>query len=582
MFNWLKRLLSAKDVKTTATTTSTQPGVAALKIHGDAQLDMGEWQAAADFYRQALAIAPDHAGIQNNLGLALSKLRQYEAARDALRRALAIDPQSANACYTLGSIAQELGDLDEAAVRLTEAVTIEPNFAAGFAFLGNVYRELGRTGQAIAACRRALELDPGQSETHSVLLMTLQGSEELSQAAMFAEHRSFAERFETPLLLHRRVHTNAAEPGKRIKLGYVSPDFRRHSVAHFMLPVIEHHDRQQFEIYCYYNRPDGDEYTQRFVESADHFLSCASMSDEDLAERIRADGIDILVDLAGHTGGNRLPVFARKPAPVQVTYLGYIDTTGLAAMDYRLTNGDADPPGNEAFYSEKLFRLPRLWWTFRPAPDLPEVVPLPAALNGYITFCSTNQIAKISEGTIAAWAEILLAVPGSHLALMGIPSDGAMAHLAQRFAARNIGTERLEFHRFTTLDHFRRVVANADISLDTFPYNGGTTTCETLWLGVPCVALTGKGFASRMSYALLKEIGLPQLAGETHEAYVGIAVELARDLGRLKQLRTGMRERLGASSLGDEAGFTCALEQAYRNMWTAHVDRAHSGSGRAA
>lgn len=582
MFNWLKRLLSAKDVQTPTAIKNKQPGVAALKSHGDAQLDMGEWQAAADFYRQALAIEPDHAGIQNNLGLALSKLRQYEPARDALRRALAIDPQSANARYTLGSIAHELGDLDEAAAWLTEAVAIEPGFAAGFAFLANVYRELGRTGEAITACRRALELDPDQSETHSVLLMTLQGGEGLSQTAMFAEHCRFAEHFEKPLIQQWRAHSNATEQGKRLKIGYVSPDFRRHSVAHFMLPVIEHHDRQQFEIHCYYNRIDGDEYTQRFVESADHFLSCASMSDEDLAERIRADGIDILVDLAGHTGGNRLPVFARKPAPVQVTYLGYIDTTGLAAMDYRLTNGDADPPDNDAFYCEKLYRLPRLWWAFRPAPDLPEVVPLPAALNGYITFCSTNQIAKISEGTIAAWAEILLAVPGSHLALMGISSDGAMAHLAQQFAARNIGSERLEFHRFSTLDHFRRVVANTDISLDTFPYNGGTTTCETLWLGVPCVARTGGAFVSRMSYALLKEIGLPELAGETHEAYVGIAVELARDWGRLKQLRASMRERLGASSLGDEAGFTCALEQAYRNMWTAQVDRAHSGSGRAA
>jgi predicted O-linked N-acetylglucosamine transferase (SPINDLY family) len=573
MLNWLIRILAAKQSADGAETKKSQSAGETFKHRADAQLDLGNWQAAIDFYRQGLAFEPGNAGIHNNLGLAFSKLGQYEAARDSLSRALALDAGSANTYYILADIAHELGELDEAAAQLVKAIDVKPDFAAGLGFLGKVYREQGQTSKAIAAYRRSLELDPDQSDTHSSLLMALQGDDARSQAAMSAEHRAYAERFETPLMPSWRRHDNAIEPDKRLKIGYVSPDFRRHSVAHFMLPVLEHRDRKQFEVYCYYNQPDGDEYTRRFADSADHFTGCAGMSDAELAERIRADGIDILVDLAGHTGGNGLPAFARKPAPVQVSYLGYVDTTGLAAMDVRLSNADADPPTNDAYCSERLYRLPRLWWTFRPAPDLPDVIALPAASKGHVTFCSTNQIAKINDGVIVLWAKILHAVPDSRLALMGISSEHAQGQLTRRFAAHGIGAERLECHRFLTLERFRGVLANTDISLDTFPYNGGTTTCETLWLGVPCVTLVGQSFASRMGYALLREIGLEELAGESREAYVRIAVELARDPERLKQIRTDMRARLQASSLGDEAGFTRVLECAYRGMWRDFCNR---------
>ena len=558
MMTWLARLFAAKP----------SPG-AAFKAQGDAALDRGDWSEAIASYRQALVREPGNAAACNNLALALAQSGRGEEAREAAQQAVRLDPRSINSHYLLATLAYEQGGLDEACRHAERAVQIDPGFGAGWSFLGNGLREQGKAALAAAAYRKALALHPHDAVSHSNLLMTLQAEGSLTQAELFAEHRRYAVQFEPAEMPVRQLPPAPA----RLKIGYVSADFRRHSVAHFMIPVLEHHDRAAFEIHCYCNRDDGDELTQRFVDLADHFIACAALTDEQLAERIRADGIDVLIDLSGHTAGNRLPVFARKPAPAQATWLGYIDTTGLAAMDYRLTNADADPPENDAFCSERLYRLPGLWWAFRPVANLPEVAPLPARKNGYVTFCSTNQVAKITPAVIAAWARILARVAGSRLAIMGVPGEATEAHLAGQFAAHGIDRGRLAFHRFGTLDAFRALLAGADIALDTFPYNGGTTTCETLWLGVPVVALKGKPFVSRMSYAILKEIGLAELAADDVAGYVELAANLANDLAgdqpRLEQLRTSMRRRLAQSRLGDEAGFTLQLEQAYRHMRTA-------------
>jgi protein O-GlcNAc transferase len=305
---------------------------------------------------------------------------------------------------------------------------------------------------------------------------------------------------------------------------------------------------------------------------ADHFIGCATMSDEELSERIRTDGIDILVDLSGHTGGNRLLVFAHKPAPIQITYLDDIDTTGLSAIDYRLTNFDADPPGNDSYYSERLYRFKnQLWWCFRPAPTLPEVSPLPAFSNGFVTFSSTNHIAKISLQMIETWAEILRAVPDLRLVLMGIPDEVARQTIQDSFFENGIESKRLVCHSFMSLDQYRNLLLKTDISLDTYPFNGGTTTCETLYLGLPVIAMMGKSFVSRVGFSLLKEIGLPELVATSYKEYAEIAIELAYDIGRLCAMRSGMRERLTKSSLSDETRFTKSLEAAYQEMWANYV-----------
>ena len=566
MFGWFAKRFGAQSHKGAHKDAPGGAAESALhKAQGDALLDQGDWFGAAASYRLALALEPANAAACNNLALALKEAGQREEALQAAQQALQLDPRSINSLYLLATLAFDAGELDQACTHAQRAVEVEPGFGAGWSFLGNCLREQGKAALSADAYRKAVTLDPADAVSHSNLLMILQAEGSLTQAELFVEHRRWAEKF--------APQGPPAEPvgpaPARLKIGYVSADFRRHSVAHFMIPVLEHHDREQFEIHCYYNRADGDEMTQRFAALADYFVPCAALADEALAERIRADGIDVLVDLSGHTAGNRLPVFARKPAPVQLTWLGYVDTTGLPQMDYRLSAEAADPPQNDAYYSERLYRLPGLWWAFRPVANLPEVVPLPAQVNGHIRFCSTNQVAKITPAMIAAWAAILQQVGGATLTIMGVPSGEAEAHLSGQFAAHGIARARLVFERFATLDAFRATLAACDIALDTSPYNGGTTTCETLWMGLPCVTLTGQSFASRMGYALLKEIGLEELSAASADEYVAIAVALAHDPQRLSAMRAGMRDRLRASMLGDESGFTHRLEAAYLEMRTA-------------
>ena len=546
----------------------------AYKNQGDAFLDQGDWESAALCYQHAVASNPDYADAHNNLGLALSKQHKFDQAKEHLLLAISLKPNSHNAYYALGSIAHESGMLDEAIEQIKKAVAIKPDFTEALDFLGNLSRERGDTKESISYYRKSISYNPLQTDTYSNLLMALQAGEALTQAEMHAEHRQFAERFESPLQHAWQPHANDRRTERRLKIGYVSGDLRRHSVALFILPILANHDRKKFEIYCYHNFDGGDDFTTQFAALSNRFIPCAMMSDHDLSERIRADGIDILVDLSGHTGNNRLLTFARKPAPIQVTYLGYIDTTGLSTMDYRLTNADADPPGNDRFYSEELYRFSdRLWWTFRPAPNLPEVSPLPALANGFVTFASNNQIAKISAPMLEAWAAILHAVPDSRMVLMGITSDAAQISLENRFAIHGVVKERVVFHRFAALDEYRQRLLQTDICLDTFPYNGGTTTCETLWLGLPLVTMMGQSFVSRMGFAILKDLGLPDLAATSYLEYVNIAVQLAQNLERLSALRSGMRARLAKSALSDERGFTLDLESAYRTMWEKYSTR---------
>jgi predicted O-linked N-acetylglucosamine transferase (SPINDLY family) len=348
----------------------------------------------------------------------------------------------------------------------------------------------------------------------------------------------------------------------------MSGDLRQHSVAYFLEPVLAHHDRRAVEVHAYATGLTQDAVTDRLQGLVDHWTGCTGLSDDALAGRIRSDGIDILVDLSGHTGGNRLRVFARKPAPVQVTYLGYAATTGLSAMDYRLTTAVVDPPGQEAYHSEALYRLPRSLWCYRPSAEAPEVNrETPAARHGVITFGSMNNIAKVSPETVALWGEILRRLPGSRLVMTSVPEGSVRATLTERFAAVGVEGPRLVLHGKLPAERFWEVLGGIDIGLDPFPYNGTTTTCETLWMGVPVVTLEGSSAVARSGVALLSLAGLPELIARDEPGYVRIALDLARDLPRLSALRAGLRPRLAASPLRDEPGFTRELEEAYRAMW---------------
>jgi protein O-GlcNAc transferase len=579
MVNWFKYLFRAQSLSKQQASThafkdqpqAPPPSLAnsiIFKNLGNNCLDAGDWAGAENHFRQAIAINPDYADAHNNLGIALAEQHQYAEAVKHLKQAISLKPESFNSYYQLGAIADKLGNLDEAIQHLSQACSIKPDFAEAFEYLGLLLREQGRPEKSVECLRKAIAINPLLHTAHSSLLFALLNDEQLRQEALYAAHLKFAELFEAPVAHLVRPHTNDPDPDRRLKIGYVSPDFRRHSVAHFMMPVFANHDKKQVEIFCYYNFPEGDELTEQFAGIADNFIFCANMSDDQLAEKIRADGIDILVDLAGHTANNRLLVFARKPAPIQITYLGYVATTGLASMDYRLTNMDADPPENDCYYSEQLYRFKEhLWWAFRPASNLPVVTLLPALSNGFVTFCSINQIAKITLPMMNAWAEILRAVPDSRMIFMGIPEGIARKLIQEKFLSNGIETDRLVFYRFLPLDEYRNVLLQTDICLDTFPFNGGTTTCEALSLGLPVITMMGKPFVSRMGYALLKEIALLELVAISHKDYIKIAVELATNLERLSALRSGMRKRLAASSLSDERRFAQSLESAYREMW---------------
>jgi len=584
MFNWLKNTFSSSrksisrlaDGKTSLDSSSSGlPSAQSLtyKIRGDECLNNDDWNGAAKFYLQAVITDAQYAEAHINLGFVLAEQRQFETAKYHLQQALTLNPQLFDARYVLASICEQAGEIDNAIDHLKIAVVMKPDFAEAFSFLARLYRDQGNANESVNCYRKALEIDPTRHATHTGFLFSLQYSEICNQAEIFAEHLKFSEKFETPLKHSWHDHPNELNPNRRLKVGYVSSDFRAHSVALFMLPIFENHDKNHFEIFCYYSDSFRDGITQQISLLADHFVFCESMSDGHLADRIRSDGIDVLVDLNGHTGRTRLLTFARKPAPIQASYLGYVDTTGLSSMDYRLTNIDADPPGNERFYSEKLYRFTDgLWWCYRPAANLPNVTPLPAMSNGFVTFVSANNIAKISQANIAAWANILHALPNSRLMLMAVNGVPAQHAMEEKFSTLGVDGSRLVFHGRMPLEKYRELLIQADIALDTFPFNGGTTSCETLSLGLPLISMYGASFVSRMGYALLKDLNLSDLAVVDTDEYVNVAVELAKDIDRLSVLRQGMRARIAASTISDEIKFTRNLETAYRGMWQAYIE----------
>jgi protein O-GlcNAc transferase len=528
----------------------------------------GRLDEAGSCLARAIALRPDIAELHFNLGNFYSDRQRPDEAIASFRQALALKPAYVEAHYNLGTMHLTVGALDEAMSCFNRALVLQPGFALARLNLGNTLLRQGQADLAMGVLDQVVGQQPGLATACDSRLCALNYLPTSTPTAICEEHRRYAGRFETPLKPEWRGHDNSRDPDRRLKLGYVSPDLRAHSVSFFVEPLLANHDRREFEVHCYYSNTLQDAVTARLRAAADQWIPCQGLSDAQLAGRIRADGIDILVDLAGHTTGNRLLVFARKPAPVQVTYLGYPATTGLSAIDYRLVTADTDPPGAEAWHSERLYRLPRSMWCYRPLATRPAgAAATPARRSGHITFGAMNNLAKVSDGAVAAWSGILRAVPGSRLVMTGVPAGTAPRHLAARFAAHGVPPERLTLHDRLAQAEYYALLNGIDVALDPFPYNGTTTTCENLWMGVPVVTLTGASSVARSGYALLKCVGLESLAARDAGEYVAIAVALAADLARLDELRTGMRQRMADSALRDEAGLTRDIESAYRAMW---------------
>jgi len=529
----------------------------------------GEHAAAVDDYRQTLQLQPDNPRLWCNYGAELSETGRGVEAEDAYRHALELDPALAQAWYNLGQLQQERGDEDEAercyraALALPDAATDAELRQLAHSNLGLLLQRQGRLQEAVQLYRDALAVDPADASLRSNLLFLLTAMAEADAGLVLQEHRDWGR-------LHAQAHAahaNSPEPERRLRIGYVSADFYAHPLAFHLWPLLEQRDRARTEVLCYSNGAIQDRMTERLRACADGWRDIRRIGDADADARIRADAIDILVDLSGHTAGNRLALFARKPAPLQATFLGYANTTGLDSMDYRITDAYADPPGAESRYVETLLRMPHSLWCYEPqcapAPDLPA----PLQENGYATFASFNGAYKLNERLLRTWAAILHAAPGSRLLLVSVPRGAARQRVGAWLAAAGIGSERYEMHaRLATAD-FWAAHRRADIALDPFPCNGGATTCETLWLGVPVLTLAGATFVGRAGVSLLSNCGLQQLIARSPEEYVALAAGLAQDPARLAQVRGSLRRTLPASPLLDAPAYTQALEAHYRAIW---------------
>ncbi len=539
---------------------------------GIALRDQARPSEAVDSFRKAILFKPDYLEAYSSLGFVLVGLGDGQHAATAFRHVLRFKPYAAEAHINLANALYIAGNLEEAVASLRNAIAIRPGDSDLHNTLGVFYCCQGRIAEAIDCHAHAVRIKPDNAAAHSNLLLTLHYKSDTDAKTIFTEHCRWAE-------MHgkagpaRSAPGNTPDPDKLLRIGYVSPDFRNHSVAYFIEPILANHDRTGFEITCYSAAEREDSTTKRLQTLASRWRHVTGMTDEKLHDLIKADGIDVLVDLSGHTSGNRLQVFALKPAPVQVTYIGYPDTTGLSAMDYRLVDIWTDPPGeSEKFNVETLVSLPGGFLCYQPPADAPPVAPPPSLERGYITFGSFNNLAKINDDVIALWARLLQSVPNARFMLKyhWLSDQPTRERYYAKFAELGITRDRLELLRLapTTAEHLG-LYSRIDIALDTFPYNGTTTTCEALWMGVPVVTLTGNRHSGRVGTSLLSQVGLTDCIAGTADDYVACAVRLASDKNKLMTLRETLRHGMAASSLCDGRKFTHNLEEAYRTMWRA-------------
>ncbi len=536
---------------------------------GNALFAAADLDGALAAYRRAAALDPADPNAVLNVGNALAKQHKYAEAIVAFRQSLTLRPNDRKALNNLATALYLSGHLDEAEGIYGRLTAEGPADAGTLVNVAGLLKDKGRLDDSIAVGRQAMAADPGYLAVHSNLIYTLSFHPGYDAAAVLAEARAFDRQHTAGLTALARPHGNDRSPGRRLRVGYVSPDLKHHAVGHFMVPLVEAHDPAVVDVRLYGLGVRADEVTDRLRRSAAGWRDLGGLSDEAAAEAIRADGVDVLVDLTLHMGHNRLPIFARRPAPVQVTYLAYAGTSGLAAMDYRLSDPYLDPTvEGDADYSERTVRLRRTYWCYRPTHDVAVVADPPVVRTGAVTFGSLNNFCKVNDAVLDAWAEVMNRVPGSRLLIHAQPGDhrdGVTAFLA----GRGVAADRVAFVGMVHTRQYLGQHNDVDVVLDPFPYNGGTTTCDALWMGVPVVSLAVDRAVGRAGRSILTNVGLADLAVDTVDDYVTTAVALAGDVPRLRDLRRTLRDRMLASPLMDEAGFARDVEAAYRTMWQA-------------
>lgn len=567
-------LARAEELLTQGTTRS--PACPATRYNlGNALFRQGKYLPAIASYREALARQPDFAMCDLQLGLALHNAGLRSEALAHYQAAVTAHPDNPALRINHGALLQSECDLDGAAEAFRHAVRLAPQDATPLNNLAVVMKEVGDIGEATRLLRRCVELKPSSLEIHSNLILTLHYDPTAIAADLNSAHEGWNSRHPSP----RLPHTNVPEPGRRLRLGFVSPDLRDHVVGRALLPSFRRFDPDRFELYCYGNTvedPVGAEFRAR----CHGWRELGTKTAAQLAETIAADGVDILIDLALHTSDNRLDVFALKPAPLQISWLGYPESSGVATMDYRLTDAWLEPPsGNQlAHPQEKAALLPDCWTCYEPPTGYPEVNALPSAAGKPFTYGSFNNNCKINGAVLDAWAQLLLATPGSRLQLLA-KQGGHRRRFVDEFARRGVDAARILFADYlpASADLSQGALLaryhDIDVALDTFPYGGMTTTLDALWMGVPVVSLVGERNLGRAGLSILNNVGLGELAAKDVDAYVETAMRLAQDQLRLAALRASLRERMRSSPLLDAEGYTRKVEQAFRDMWVDWCER---------
>lgn len=528
-------------------------------------------EEAVESFRRAIHIRPDFAEAYNNLAIALKGLKRYEDAHISFQKALSIKPDYTEAHINDGNTYREQCRYTEALSCYQKAIELDPLSVDAHTKTAYIYSAQGRVNKAIHHFREAVRINPDDASTHSNLLLSLHYQNSIDLLELFRKHKRWGKRYERPSAKDNGLPANDRTPGRLLRIGYVSPDFRTHSVAYFLEAILASHDDSDFAVFCYSDVAVPDDTTKRMRALAKNWRDICRLKDEQVAHIIRSDKIDILIDLAGHTANNRLTLFALGPAPVQVTYLGYPDTTGLPTMHYRITDSLADPPGtSEHLFTERLLRVPRCFLCYRPPARTPDVVEPPMRKSGEVTFGSFNNRSKITHHVVRVWSDILKRLPESHLLLKSraLADAETRQSLLDIFVENGVRPDRIRFigsipTHFDHLDLYNSV----DIALDTFPYNGTTTTCEALWMGVPVIALRGEAHFSRVGVSLLSNAGLEEFIADTPDDYVKKAVSLASNPDRLLKLRKKQRTIMARSPLMDASGFTKELENEYRRIW---------------
>jgi protein O-GlcNAc transferase len=583
----------------------------AAEYHGNLGLalaNMGRNDEAIASYRHALALRPQYVKVMNNLMTALMKVGRLDEAIELGKRAAHLQPKSAEHFNRLGAalydrgemehaiqsyrhairlnpempephfnvaiVFQQLGRMDEAIEECKRAVALRPNYSQAHTNLGVVLKETGRLEEAIASYDQALATDPGNITAHSNQVYISYFHPDYGPKEIMAMQKRWSDQHAKPLRQFIKPLDNDRTPERRLRIGYVSPDFRHHVVGSNLLPLMRQHDHEQFEIFCYSSVPRADAMTGRLRSFADQWREIGEVKDAKAADMIRADKIDILVDLTLHMAGCRLTLFAHKPAPVQATYLGYCGGTALEEMDYRLSDPHMDPPDMDlaAAYTETTIHLPRTYWCYQPPDPSPRSAPLPALKVGYITFGCLNNYSKVSAAAQEVWAQILAAVPNSRIVIHSHAGSHRQA-VIERFEKAGVDKGRVEFISKQAVRQYFHTYDRIDIALDPFPYGGGITTCDGLWMGVPAITLSSRNAIGRGGRSILSNIGLPELIAFSPEQYKQIAVDLAGNLPRLTELRNKLREQMYRSPLMDAASFARDVEAAYRTMWRRYCER---------